>query len=219
MQIDILWVRENFTRFNADYFGGTLPTPRFVVGRSRTRLGTCSWKRKAGFMRTVYSNFTITLSNYYDLKEHEFQSVLLHEMIHLSIAHNGVHDSSPHGTVFRAMMDRLNSYGWDIRVSHSTRGMEKAYTGSDRVVKTYLVAAIKTSNGKLFLSRVNPRYALKLDEMMANSKAVVSHAWYTTDDRWFEDHAEVRSLRGHVVSADVFQKKVEAMTPFTLPEI
>ncbi len=218
MQVDILWVRTNFRRFNAEYFGDVLPEPRFVVGRSRTRLGTCSWKRKSRLGRTMYYDFTITLSNYYDQPERAFQNVLLHEMIHLSIAHSGVEDTSPHGTIFRGMMARLNRLGWDIRVSHSMRGVEKAHTGSAQVAKTYLVAAIETRDGKRFLSRVNPRYALKLDAMMAQISTVVSRKWYTTDDRWFEDKAEVRSLRGNVVSAEVFEKKSQTMTPFELPK-
>ena len=108
MQIDIQWLQNNFARFNARYFSDLLPVPRFGVGHSRTRLGTLSYKRKTRMGRSQCSDFAIHLSNYYDQTEHQFQSVLLHEMIHLSIACSGVKDTAPHGVVFRGMMQRLN---------------------------------------------------------------------------------------------------------------
>ena len=45
MQIDIQWLRDNFRAFNARYFDGVLPEPRFYIGRSKTRLGSLSYKR------------------------------------------------------------------------------------------------------------------------------------------------------------------------------
>ena len=95
MQIDTLWLKANFERFNTQYFDGVLPLPRLRVGRSRTQLGSMSCKRKTSWGRTKLYDFTISLSNYYDQTEHQFQSVLLHEMIHLSITVSGVKDTSP----------------------------------------------------------------------------------------------------------------------------
>ncbi len=216
MQVDIHWVRQNFQRFNADYFGGKLPEPRFVVGKARTRLGSCSWKRKSRLGRTTYYDFTIAISNYYDQKEHDFQNVLLHEMIHLSIAYSGVKDSSSHGVVFRGMMERLNREGWNIQVSHSMKGVEKTAVGQRRERRNRLVLAIETDDGRCFLSCVNAHYAYRLDNRMRQSANLKSFAWYLSDDPWFDDKPVVRSLRGIVVSSDVFREKTKAMTPFEL---
>ena len=142
MQIDTLWMKTNFMRFNTQYFDGVLPLPRLRAGRSRTQLGTMSCKRKTSWGRTKLYDFTISLSNYYDQTEHQFQSVLLHEMIHLSIAVSGVKDTSPHGVVFRGLMQRLNRDGWDIQIMTKTRDYTKAYTGTATVIAQYIVLAI-----------------------------------------------------------------------------
>lgn len=77
-----------FTTFNEQYFDGGLPLPRLALSRSKTRLGSMSCKRVTRLLRgTKFSDFTIRLSNYYDLSERDFQNVLLHEMIHYHIAY------------------------------------------------------------------------------------------------------------------------------------
>lgn len=216
MQIDILWMRSWFATFNQRYFDGTLPTPRFHVGRSRTRLGTMSFKRRSRWGRTQLYDFAIGLSNYYDQTEHRFQSVLLHEMIHLAIAHSGVKDTSPHGVVFRGMMERLNRDGWDIHVTTSIKGVEKAHTGSDNIIKQYLVLAIETADGRRFLSSVNPKFARRLNQQLPDIREISRYAWYTTNDQWFEDMPKVRSFRGRRVAKEVFSEKISAMQPFTI---
>lgn len=211
MQIDILWLRTWFARFNRQYFNGDLPTPGFHIGRSRTRLGTMSFKRKSRWRRTRLYDFSISLSNYYDQTEHGFKNVLLHEMIHLAIAHSGVKDSSPHGVVFRSMMERLNRDGWDIRVMTSTKGVEKAHTGSAAVIRQYLVLALEMADGRRFLSSVNPKFAKNIALQLPGIREIARHTWYTTDDRWFEDMPRVRSLRGRRVSTDLYCDKTSAM--------
>ncbi len=213
MQVDQLWVKENFRIFNARYFDGSLPEPRFHVGHSRTRLGTMSCKRKSRWGHTQLYDFTIGLSNFYDQTEYQFLSVLLHEMIHLSIAHSGVRDTAPHGVVFRGMMERLNRDGWNISVTTSTRGMEKAYEGSKTVIREYLVLALETSDGRRFLSSVNPKFARSIDRRIRTVREVTRFGWYTTSDRWFEDMPRVRSLRGRRVAQEVYQAKTSAMKP------
>lgn len=215
MQIDMTWLRQWFARFNDQYFEGGLPTPRFRIGHSRTQLGTMSYKRQRRLFRTQMTDFTISLSNYYDQTEHQFQSVLLHEMIHLSIAVSGVKDTSPHGVVFRGMMARLNRDGWNISISATTRGIERAYTGSQTVISQYLVLAIMTREGKYFLASVNPKFARSIETRISTAPEIARHTWHTTNDRWFESMPKVRSLRGRRVTETVWREKVEGMKQVT----
>ena len=214
MQIDMHWLRENFARFNTRYFSDTLPVPRFHVGRSRTRLGTMSFKRRTRPLgRTQLYDFAISMSNFYDQSENQFQSVLLHEMIHLSIACSGIKDTAPHGVVFRGMMQRLNREGWDIRVMTSTKGYKKSCTGAGAAIRQYLVLAIETHDGRRYLSSVNPKFARDIHARLHSAREITHHAWFTTSDSWFEDMPKVRSLRGRRVSAEVYADKTAAMTP------
>ena len=79
-------MEQQFHQFNQEYFDGGLPLPILKTGRSKTRLGQFACKRsfqpRAFLMRkkVKFYDFTITLSNYYDLSERQFQNVLLHEM-------------------------------------------------------------------------------------------------------------------------------------------
>ena len=216
MQIDTLWMKTNFMRFNTQYFDGVLPLPRLRAGRSRTQLGTMSCKRKTSWGRTKLYDFTISLSNYYDQTEHQFQSVLLHEMIHLSIAVSGVKDTSPHGVVFRGLMQRLNRDGWDIQIMTKTRDYTKAYTGTATVIAQYIVLALEMNDGKRFLSSVNPKFVRDINQQLRTIPQISHYAWFTTSDRWFEAMPKARSLRGRRVTAEVFQTKTQAMKPISV---
>ena len=216
MQIDTLWMKTNFMRFNTQYFDSVLPLPRLRAGRSRTQLGTMSCKRKTSWGRTKLYDFTISLSNYYDQTEHQFQSVLLHEMIHLSIAVSGVKDTSPHGVVFRGLMQRLNRDGWDIQIMTKTRDYTKAYTGTATVIAQYIVLALEMNDGKRFLSSVNPKFVRDINQQLRTIPQISHFAWFTTSDRWFEAMPKVRSLRGRRVTADVFEAKTQAMKPINV---
>ncbi|MBF1080199.1 MAG: SprT-like domain-containing protein [Prevotellaceae bacterium] len=216
MQIDTLWMKTNFMRFNTQYFDGVLPLPRLRAGRSRTQLGTMSCKRKTSWGRTKLYDFTISLSNYYDQTEHQFQSVLLHEMIHLSIAVSGVKDTSPHGVVFRGLMQRLNRDGWDIQIMTKMHDYTKAYTGSATVIAQYIVLALEMNDGKRFLSSVNPKFVRDINRQLKMVPQISHFAWFTTSDRWFETMPKVRSLRGRRVTAEVFQAKTQTMKPINV---
>lgn len=215
MQIDLLWLHRQFDRFNSQYFAGKLPTPRLSTGHSRTQLGSMTCKRKSN--TGEYYDFTIRLSNYYDQSEHSFQSVLLHEMIHYYIAHKGIKDSSPHGVVFRKMMNLLNRDGWGINVSAKTKNMDNIRPAVRNSAVRYLILAIEMSDGRRLLSSVSPRSALRINKALQTIRQVDRFSWYTTRDPWFEDMPKVRTLRGRCVNADLYNEKVKSMTPFVMP--
>ena len=75
-------LRTWFKQFNAVYFGDELPVPRLALSKARTRLGTMACKSVRRIGRTVYTDFTIRISTYYDCTEREYQETLLHELIH-----------------------------------------------------------------------------------------------------------------------------------------
>lgn len=215
MQISVQWLEQWFTVFNEQYFDSGLPLPRLALSRSRTRLGSMSCKRVTRLLRgTKFSDFTIRLSNYYDLSERNFQNVLLHEMIHYHIAYAGVKDTSPHGVVFRRMAEEFNrKYGWNIKVTGSTRGVKPAKPQPNR---EFLVLALLLDSGEHLFSVVNPRYAHEIDRNIRSVSRVKNFSWYTTCDRYFMDFPRVRSLRGRRVSMDVYEKKTAEMTPFVV---
>ena len=176
MQVSIEWIEKWFAVFNKDYFGGKLPLPDLALSKSKTRLGSMSCKHVTRFGRTKVYDFAIRISNYYDMTERQFQNVLLHEMIHYSIAYTGTKDTSPHGVVFRGMADAMNKkYGWDINVRVSIRNVKIA---DDKILKPFLVLALELQTGERLLTVVNPKYANKVDVMARGVKKISRFAWY-----------------------------------------
>lgn len=219
MIVTIEWMEEWFQRFDQDYFGGKLPMPELGLTRAKTRLGQMSFKRATRWGRTKLYDFKLSMTTYYDMTEKQAKSVLLHEMIHYIIGYTGLKDTSSHGIVFRGMMDNLNrKYGWDIRVMTSTKGWKV----SEQVVakkkekgpQTFLMLAIEMQDGKYYLSRVNPNFARRLESQLDKLSEVNSHQWYTTQEPYFEDYPQVRSLRGRRISKADFQGLLHVLTPF-----
>ena len=221
MIVTIDWMEEWFKRFDQEYFGGKLPLPELALTRAKTRLGQLAFKRASRWGRTRLYDFKLSMSTYYDMTEQQAKSVLLHEMIHYIIGYTGLKDTSPHGVVFRGMMDNLNrKYGWDIRVMTSTKGWKV----SERVAEkkkakgpqTYLMLAIELKDGKFYLSRVNPGFARRIEKQLPMVRELRSHRWYTTQESYFEDYPQVRSLRGRRITKNDFEKLQNVLVPFEL---
>ena len=221
MIVTIDWMEEWFKRFDQEYFGGKLPLPELSLTRAKTRLGQLAFKRASRWGRTKLYDFKLSMSTYYDMTEQQAKSVLLHEMIHYIIGSTGLKDTSPHGVVFRGMMDNLNrKYGWDIRVMTSTKGWKV----SERVAEkkkakgpqTYLMLAIELKDGKFYLSRVNPGFARRIEKQLPMVRELRSHRWYTTQESYFEDYPQVRSLRGRRITKNDFEKLQNVLVPFEL---
>ena len=214
-------MEEWFKRFDQEYFGGKLPLPELGLTRAKTRLGQLAFKRSSRWGRTKLYDFKLSMSTYYDMTDKQAKSVLLHEMIHYIIGYTGLKDTAPHGVVFRGMMDNLNrKHGWDIRVMTSTKGWKVSETVVARKKaagpQIYLILAVELKDGKHFLSRVSPRFARSLERQLLKAKEVSSYSWYTTQESYFEDFPQVRSLRGRRIAKGDFEKLRNVLTPFDM---
>lgn len=221
MIVTVEWMEEWFRRFDHDYFGGKLPVPELGLTRAKTRLGQLAYKRAIRWGRTKLYDFKLSMSTYYDMTDRQAKSVLLHEMIHYIIGFTGLKDTAPHGIVFRGMMDNLNrKYGWDIRVMTSTKGWKVSERVEERQktkgLQTYLMLAIEMQDGKHYLSRVNPSFARRIESKLSLVRELRSHRWYTTQEPYFEDYPQVRSLRGRRISKSDFEKLRNVLTPFEM---
>lgn len=214
-------MEEWFKRFDQEYFGGKLPLPELGLTRAKTRLGQLAFKRSTRWGRTKIYDFKLSMSTYYDMTDKQAKSVLLHEMIHYIIGYTGLKDTAPHGVVFRGMMDNLNrKHGWDIRVMTSTKGWKVSETVVARKKaagpQIYLILAVELKDGKHFLSRVSPRFARSLERQLLKAREVNSYSWYTTQESYFEDFPQVRSLRGRRITKGDFEKLRNVLTPFDM---
>ena len=208
-ELTIDYLRQAFEHYNNFIFNGKLPVPKLKWSRAKTRLGQMACKRKMSWGRTKLYDFSISISNYYKLTTEQIDDVLIHEMIHYSIAYTGLKDTSAHGVVFRGMMDKINrSFGRHITISVRTRNLQAR---SAQQPKDYLILALKMKDGKYFLSSVNPSAAGKLAISLARTREIAHYAWYQSQDEYFHGMPRVRSLRGRQVSKEFYTTMIEKM--------
>ena len=159
--------------------------------------------------RMTYYDYCISVSSYYQLTLEEIDDVLIHEMIHYTIAYTGLKDTSPHGIVFRGMMDKINrTFDRHITISMRTRNLQPRIA---QQTKNFLILAIEMKDGKYFLSSVNPSFARKLSLSLARMHEIAHYAWYQSQDEYFHSMPRVRSLRGRQVSEEVYKTMIGKM--------
>ena len=200
MELTVKILREWFHQFNAAYFESELPEPKLLVSKSRTQLGqfSCRRVRKGLFSGYKTVGYTIKVSEFYDMQEREYQQTLLHEMIHYYIAFTGAKDTSPHGRLFRELMARLNAVGgWHITVSSRTG----QYQVRQQAVETqYLLMLLTTTDGKHYVSVVNPSFRKFIEHQAAQSPQVTTCQWVVSRDTRYATWPKTRSLRGRRIT-------------------
>lgn len=207
--LSLAYLEEAFHKYNSLIFDNKLPLPTLKISRAKTRLGQMACKRRTSWGRTRYYDFTISISTYYNLSQEQIDDVLIHEMIHYSIAYTGLKDSSAHGVVFRGMMDNINRrFNRNITVSVRSQNILPREIKTE---KTYLVLAIEMEKGKYFLSSVNPTAAGKIALQLPKINQIKSFAWYKTKDKFFQNMPRVRSLRGREVSEATYRTMTKNM--------
>lgn len=113
------WMERKFDLFNEKYFDGRLPKPELKLNRTSTMHGCIRAKKN---LYNDKLSFIIFLSKYFNkTTEHEFENVLIHEMIHQfnyldkgfdNIVLEGKKaEVKGHGPSFIKEMERINSYG------------------------------------------------------------------------------------------------------------
>ena len=208
-------LKEWFTRFNTSYFGGEMPVPRLALSKARTRLGTMSFSWRRTLLGIKKTGFTIRVSTYYECTEREYQTVLLHEMIHYYIVYKNLRDTSAHGKVFLSIMQKINrEHGWNIGVSASVRG--KTVSQTAQTGKQLVVLALTMTDGTHMMTVVNLRSAPTIDRQASMTPQIASHRWYSTTLPQFSTFPKVRTLRARKVTNEFYESTTAAMTPLVL---
>lgn len=219
------YLSAQFAVFNARYFGGELPEPQFKVNSARTLLGQFSCRRvRKGLLGLRHSDeYTIAISRFYEMSERDVQTVLLHEMIHYHICYHRLADTSPHGTLFRREMRRINADGWNITVRTSTKGWQ-INGGKDRP-KRFVVAltmpdgcyfaAVQRPYVKAFnaaLGRIVGSESGRTNAVSDRTRDQNRREWFFTGDEFFVQFPLVRTLRFRKVSAPEFEAVCKRMS-------
>lgn len=204
-------MRASFETLNQRYFKSQLPPPAFRLTRARTYLGNMRWKEDR--LRHRRYDFVLTMSTLYDYGEKEMMSVMLHEMIHYYIAYNWIKDTSPHGQVFRGIMDKLNACGWDIRISHHSKGD----TPRQQAPGNRLIGVISMEK-ETYFAVINPGYVGRIIAGLLGLPGFKEISWYISDNDYFKKFQLTRSLRGIKIGSERLEELKKMMKPIVPKE-
>jgi hypothetical protein len=150
-----------FQKLNEEFFKGELPEPAITIqsGGKRKSMGWCStndvWRDKEGKNKRYELNIG---AEYLDIEFMETMDTMLHEMVHLYNAINGVQDCSRNGTYhnkrfkeecerrgFYFTSEKDDRYGWAFpKLTEETKKIIKGL-GIDEIV--FVIARRSRSGG------------------------------------------------------------------------
>lgn len=195
---DLNWLSAKFKQFNHQIFADRLPLVDISLSSATKTLGKCQHKTDSSGKKIFSLVFTSAVA----LEDSVREDVVIHEMIHLFIGWNGLIDSSPHGTLFKALMNSINAaHGRHITVtvrSDSTEVVGGVKTSRAPIRFIIVLRFRDGSVGVKSLPRVRETIAryLKAVSEMTN---VATFSLYFTDNPFFHRFPVSGALRYHRV--------------------
>ncbi len=199
MRPTLEFLSQRFHHFNHTIFKDKLPEPRFVINRNRSRFGQLRFRVNRSLTgEKSYSDFQLGLSCVFDREVSVWEDVVIHEMIHLLIHHNGYTDTSAHGFMFKAVMEKIN------RIHHrhitiSSR-LSESERNSDDASRSHYVCVIRLKNGATGIACIVSTRLHILKESFEKGFESKSVEWYHSTHQYFNRFPRVRTPRLFIVS-------------------
>lgn len=108
MRAELQFLYEKFNEFNANIFNNRLPAINIRIDHAGRRLGCLMTRNRNLTYRQAPQNYTIQISDRFDLPQPMLEDILIHEMIHFELAVEEVTDTSSHGRLFKQRMAEIN---------------------------------------------------------------------------------------------------------------
>lgn len=211
MVFTIDFINECFDDFNERIFKNRLPRIPVKLSKSKSNLGMFCTKYKSmpdGSRVIVSKHFSF--STCYDLDRSKLEDVIIHEMIHYLISFEKAKDTAPHGKIFKALMNKINTnFGRNITISTRTLPGEKV-TDRNREKKWHIIAVLKLSDGKYGI-KVLPRYADKAIfycESVLRSPQVNDVKLFLHNSPFFNCYPTSTALKMHFVDYEVLKREL-----------
>lgn len=184
MRPTLQYIEEKFKEFNKTFFNNSLAPLPIHISNAKSILGVVVYSRRRNTDGSeTYSDFRMRISARFDLKEHEVEDILIHEMIHYYILSHQLRDTGPHGRLFKQMMNGINlRYGRHITISRRN-GMKD--TEQDLHVKPHYICATRLPDGRRGVT-VSAR--TRVFDMWRNIPRlfhVKEAVWYVSTDPYF----------------------------------
>lgn len=200
MRPDLPYLYQQFDRFNQLCFEGKLPRAEIRLNSRRRSLGLTRYRhnRLTG-QRIVW----IEISVFFDMPESEYIDTLVHEMIHYYIFVNGLKDTSTHGKLFRAEMERIRR-DFNLTVSISKKASESDELVAPREVRYFCLSS--DSNGADLITVVAKTTIFSLWDKISGLPGLVSHKWYVSTHPDLGIYPRSRSLKFYTIDKERLAK-------------
>ncbi|MDE6268866.1 MAG: SprT-like domain-containing protein [Muribaculaceae bacterium] len=210
------YLRRHFDIYNSQFFDSALPVPRLAIGKAAGRLGSFSapvLSADSVLSSSHLSRCCIRISACYDYPEPQLQDVIIHEMIHFHVWYHRLHDSSPHGPIFRSIMEHINKAG-NRHISVSMRILTPSQATEQKIITKvplrnprlrYVCVTHLTDNG-LGITIV-PRTQIFPTHLILSSHSIVrSLEWYISRDQAFDPFPTSRKVKIYRLSPDLYAR-------------
>ena len=213
MKITQQQAKEKFKHFNKICFKDNLPEVPINLTKATTFLGRMCYKKEHRPGRTpIHRDFQIRLSTSFDLPESEWDSVIVHEMIHLYIASSNLKDTSTHGRLFRQMMEELNArHGLHIVISHR----QAPGTLSPRLSRKriHYICVSTFPDGQKGITVCSVEMAPRINRGLPQVYKIASKKWYVSDDIFFNRYPHSRLPRIYKISPEDLDEHLVSAVP------
>lgn len=198
MELSIFWIKENFAKFNKKIFNDKLETPHFKIFKSSKVNGRCSWKRN---ILSGECDFEISISNYYDRTQKEFENTLIHEMIHLEFVQKGEFREH-HGRKWQKRAYEIGQeFGYDIKRCNQATSFERMANDQVQMTTANYVVRYKSKDGRTLMARISPKYLPRFVNYLNSYAENVE--WFITTNKIFSNYRKsVKLLNSYYVTEE-----------------
>lgn len=193
----VTFVQKSFEAFNQLCFDGKLPPIPIKLTNARSFLGKVTYVGKRNVLGKVvrFENYCLRISTAFDLSERELEDVVIHEMIHYSIALNGIKDTSPHGEVFRMMMNDINAkFGRHISVRHHCN--ECPFPSHTEEIRANWLCVSQFQDGNWGITSCAKTKVFEIYRGLPRCYRLKSMTWYGSTDPFFNRYP--RSIKPRI---------------------
>ncbi|MCR5819928.1 MAG: SprT-like domain-containing protein [Bacteroidaceae bacterium] len=184
MTVTLSYIEQKFDEFNQLCFNGELSRPRFGLFKARNAMGRVKcYKEKRADGTSFYKQFSIEMNRAYDLNEQVFEDCIIHEMIHYYIISHQIQDTSPHGKVFRSMMNDINSrFDRHVNINYKMTADDLKH---ERVIHEHCICVMHMKDGRMTLAICAKSRVLRCAIIIQDLPNVADSQWFVSFNPFF----------------------------------
>lgn len=204
----IPYIEAKFREYNELIFDGSLPPIPFRLTNARSFLGKISYRKESlPDGRKKFSNFIFHISARLDRPEEVIEDTILHEMIHYRILSRQEQDTAPHGELFRAWMNHINTkYGRHITIRH--RSTEEEHN-SDYEIHQHFICVLLMSDGSTGIAVSAKTRIFKLWDAFDKAPSVARAEWCTSMNTYFNRFPRTQTPKFFRLDSATIRRELE----------